>query len=216
MHRLLKMLQWKLSPVTTYNILLYALKEWDSYVETYFRAVVEQNAAGAPLPGLGHADTVSFWMISFLDNSRFSDERALMIFNVLDTSTLTVESMKSRPCQQVAGLLYVILSYNIQKTHYGMLGFNPSLHNFNNEIKASLDESFATTILNFLITVLHLSSIDELQQPISLFSVLLHCPGVTTSTSSLHESETLNKLWRQLHNPASLNWPTIKNLTITK
>ena len=213
MHRLLRMLQWKLNPVTTYDILLYSLKEWDRYIETHFRKIAEHNADEALVEGLGLEQTISFWMISFMNKSTFADERALMIFNVLDTSTLTIESYKSRPCLLVGGLLYVILSFYMEKTRYGMLGFNSSIHEYNLEIKASLDESFSVTILKFLSSVLQLPSIDELQNPISLFSVLLQCPEANINLTSFHESENPAKLWRQLHNPTSLSWSFESNLT---
>jgi hypothetical protein len=143
-------------------------------------------------------------MLTFFDGSFHSDERAVFIFNVLDTSVLSIEVHKGPSKWLVAGLFYVFLSFLFSQTSYGMLGFNSTLHQLNVDVRNSLEESSSLTISSFLSSRLQLPSLDVLQFPISLFSKFLHCPKL--DLTRFYDEESPSKLWRQLHNGSALQW----------
>lgn len=198
MQKALRTLEWRLTPVTRYNILLYTLKGWDKHIEVCCAEGLNQRLASS-----GQVELFDEYFISFLDKSTQSEQRLNKILNVLDVASLHLDINRYCPSVMVAGLVYVVLNLYLTKTGFGLIGFDPLGSPFSD---CGVQETANGFVLNFLSGYLNLPSIDLITSPVSFFCEFLVAPDSEPCVSE--------QVLYQPFNKSSLSWLHSHNLRI--
>lgn len=198
MQKSLRTLEWRLTPVTRYNILLYTLKGWDKHIEKYCAEGLNERLASS-----GQVALFAEYFISFLDKNMQSEQRLNKILNVLDVASLHSDINRYCPSVMIAGLVYVVLNFYLTKTGFNLIGFDPLSSPLSDCVFQETANAF---VLNFLSGYLNLPSIDSITTPVSFFCEFLVAPDSEPCVSE--------QVLYQPFNKSLLSWLQSNNLRI--
>lgn len=198
-----------MTPVTRFDVLIFCLREWDVYVKNNYLGVTENNAKSATVTGLSIEQSVDYWLITFLNASEFAETRVLKIFSVLDICALNVESYNFKPCLFVAGLMYVVFTYLVEKSGFGMLGLNFKVHYGGEEVVKIHREFCSNMVFQYLSTVFgvkFMGKVDRFERVTKIVELFIECPGPDLEVNQYLQFDPVEKLHRQVFNNFSTKW----------
>lgn len=201
-----------MTPVTRFDFLLYCLHEWDRYVNANYKNIAENNARLATMPGLNAEKTVDYWLITFFNSSEYSQNRVLKVFNILDVCTLHADTYKFVPSLFVAGLVFVVVSYLVEETGFGMLGFNCQVHEYSQENARVLRETCGSIVFQFLANILGIQVMEMVEQAAQFVGLFVDCPEPDLESCQFLQFDEVEKVHRQVFNKFSLRWIKQNNL----
>ena len=209
MFRFCGLLKWHMTPVTRFDVLIFCLREWDSYARENYLSVAEHNAGLGTVNGLSTEQSVDFWLVTFLNSSEFAETRVLKIFSVLDICTLNVESCCFKPCLFVAGLMYVAVTYLVEKSGFGMLGLNLKVHYAGEEVVQVHREFCSNMVFQYLSTVFGVKFMgkpDRIERVAKIVEGFIDCPGPDLEVNQYLQFDAVEKIHRLVFNNFPTKW----------
>lgn len=177
---MLRVLEWKTLPPTSYNLLTCIMKEWDMYLATEFATLPNNSIAAFENMEEGsrlfHVMAYNLRMILLMENNKASFNRYQAMIQVLDLASLDFYINKFSINHIVAGLMYIMCSRFFEQTDY-------SLFKWTGELGANAQEGFidyqelsGNIILSFLARTLLNVSLESLELPIRFLQVYAATP----------------------------------------
>lgn len=194
--KILKTIDFKVFPATSYNWINWLMTQWDSYIEFHFACVTGNNVKDFEMfaDKKKLKDAYEERMILFKHANQKAYKRYRETMQILDVSLLHSAAMKFMPRQLACGLMYLMVSKYFYETHYCLLYYTGDSKDYsgefaryseNNENLESLDplhlESTAAVqelFSDFMQAAVEIENIEEIYGSVSFFHPFLEFEAV--------------------------------------